>query len=323
MGRINGRRTAIIFACLGGILAALASCVGDPAPTIFGIESEGGAGEGGGGNTDGGGLAHPDGSISEDGSVVTMTDGATGDSGDAAKTTDQGPGGVTGVAFWFSGDTNVKTVDGGADLATWTSRAGAPIVLTPVLNAPAPSTSTINGKASLYFAGKNGGQTCPCTGLLGVLPVQMPQPFTVFAVFRASRFNDATYLYDAVLFADSQKSAAVSISNDPGPSVAWSMSAGTKLETIHQGAADFILPHMLTAEFNGASSLLRLDGKDGGTSSGEAGAGQLKASLVVGTDNSPLGTFQGDLGELLVFGRILTKADRDLVEAALIAKWSL
>jgi hypothetical protein len=301
-----------VFVVAFASVVTLASCVGDDPAVVAG------------GADDAGGTP-PDSSVADapvgPGDSAPPSDASPSDAQDATFD-DAGIAGVGGALLWFSADKNLA--DNGAGLVTrWTSRAGSPLVLMPLATATSPSLGLINGHPSVHFDGHLVPTACPCPSMSVALPAPLPQPLTVFAVFRSDRLSDGTNNYESVIFRNAAGTFKLHTSFEPGPSVAFAVNAGTKLLSAFQTNITYLKPHLITAVMSGVSSLVRIDGDDTSERTGSAGLGSLSTDLVLAGDGTPVNSFQGDIGELVFYGRVLSLSERGAVEVALKTKWSI
>ncbi len=89
----------------------------------------------------------------------------------------------------------------------------------------------------------------------------------------------------------------------------WNIYAGAN--NVFGGTAN-TSPHVLVGTINGASSTIHLDGALLAT--GDAGVGLASAGIV-------LSGFDGAIGELILYNRVLSNAERQQVESTLKTKW--
>lgn len=96
----------------------------------------------------------------------------------------------------------------------------------------------------------------------------------------------------------------------------WSMNAGS---TVEDNAAD-TNPHIITSAFNGASSVLRVDGTQ--VASGDAGTND-PGGMTVGKRRSNENYFNGLVGEVLEYDPNASGYSRTDVESYLSSKWGI
>lgn len=286
----------------------LAGCVGD-APVVTPTND--------GGPIDGSSGDASDASVQQDAPSNDAMGDATGT--DGSTTVDGGPGGIGDVKMWFAADTNVTLKSG--KVASWASKAGLAITLNPDPGAGAPYPSTLKGLPSIYFDGTAGSGTCPCPSLAATIAPALNQPLTVFAVIKSDRWTDGTHNYDATVFTGYPTTFKLYNAIESGPAPMWALGAPVKLLSIGQTDGAFRSIHLVTAVFSGGASVIRLDGAN--EMAGPSGGNSLGGTLVVGTDGRPLGTFQGHIGELVFYARVLSSGDRDAVENYLKTRWSI
>ena len=149
------------------------------------------------------------------------------------------------------------------------------------------------------------------------------QPLTIFAVVKADRYTDGSFNYEGTVLTNYPPTFKLGGTIQPGPSLTWALNAGTKLTSAAFSNVDWVKPRVLTAIYNAGTSIMRVDGNDATAQTGAGGSSPLATSFILGNDGNPLNSLQGDVGELVVYGRVLTTQERSAVETSLKAKWNI
>ncbi len=218
------------------------------------------------------------------------------------------PNGLASLALWLDAaaiqtlyqDTALATpaAANGDPIGGWKDRSGnnRHALQSTALRRPQYSVNGLLGKPTLLFDGVD--------DLMEVSPLAMTQPMTVFVVARGNAatsriFDGAGATNRAALFSGAGQ---------------WSMNAGTALN----GGTWYTASRMFTCQFNGGSSLLRIDGS--AVASGNAGAQSITA-LILGARYDSAGTLSGAISELVLYNRALSTAELLQMEAHLKGKW--
>jgi hypothetical protein len=97
------------------------------------------------------------------------------------------------------------------------------------------------------------------------------------------------------------------------------MDAGLSGPSLKKGTS----PSIITGVFNGASSVLQING--GAPAFGDTGLGDLSQGITIGRSvdsdpNSPLG---GNIGEIIIIPGVWSAAEQQRVEGYLAHKWGI
>jgi hypothetical protein len=142
-------------------------------------------------------------------------------------------------------------------------------------------------------------------------PANLIQPATIYLVVRCTAtLGSSTYVLG---------SASSSVRWDirrSGAANTWAVRAGTTVVT-GPSASDSNW-HILVAQVNGASSVIRVDGT---AVTGDIGTGETNAIRI--GNSAGVGSFTGDIGEIAVYLAAHDLATRNAAVAALQAKWGL
>lgn len=215
------------------------------------------------------------------------------------------PASVGGLAAWFQGD----TLSAGA-VATWPDVSGNSRNATQATagNRPVATANVLNGRTVVRFtrASAHYLQTSTFTTL--------PQPNTIFVV---GRFANTTAQNEVFVDGETQRTILYA---SPGsvPSAKVLRLQGSVLYEAIQTDTNW---HIYEAHVNGQTSEMQIDG-------GHVYAGRVTSS--VGLDRVNIGVAQGpstsfcldgDIAEILVFDKPLTKAERARIRRYLAHKW--
>lgn len=214
------------------------------------------------------------------------------------------PASLSGLVGWWKADA-ISALNDNDPVTTWTDSSAAAHDLSTVTASfkPLYKTAILNGLPVVRFDGSNDRLT--------TASFTLNQPATYFAVvqYRVA-WSANTPIIDGL-------SAQFSQYLFRSSSTVMGLYAGTNgptVTTTPQAA------HVYSAVFNGASSLLRVDGgtdSTGNPSTGNAGG------LTVGATSNGVADFAAiDVGELLAYTGALSSSDRALVETYLKAKWA-
>lgn len=92
--------------------------------------------------------------------------------------------------------------------------------------------------------------------------------------------------------------------------------------TLSSGSVITAAPSILTAIWNGASSQVRINAAQVG-STGNAGLSSVTGQLGIGATSIGVGPINGDYGELIIFDEVLSDSQIDQVEEYLSDKWGI
>jgi hypothetical protein len=222
---------------------------------------------------------------------------------------------ANGVALWLVADDAKPEPDG--KLASWTSAAVAGVTATadkPDLQ-PTVVPATLNGHAVVRFDGTNNILTTN----IDTSPARMPEA-TVFAVFNSKTetsnqlrklYGDDNGGYDRAAGLDSRGSEGKNYTVFTGNGVAgyFALKANESYLTADQ---------FTKTEFSGW-----VNGKATLTKVAASWQDALPNFYIGGTGTSYHEPWQGDLAEMIVYGRVLTDAERMQVEDYLGKKYGV
>jgi hypothetical protein len=215
---------------------------------------------------------------------------------------------VGGYYAWYDA-TQIAGVADGTVLTSWADSSGNGRNLTSSVGTPTfyktTSAKLINGNPTVFF-NRDGYLTAGAA-------FTPAQPVTIFAVAKRAVTNEEHDLFGQtsnrlIVFADSGSSGGV-----------WHLTAGSPAAA---GSANNTNLHVLTAQFNGSSSLLRDNGSQiiGPASVGTVG---YTTPFVAGSSAATAATsWRGPIGELIVYPSALSTTDMASVESYLTTKWT-
>lgn len=208
------------------------------------------------------------------------------------------------LAWLDASDTSTITSSGSpAKVSTWADKSGNSrnVVQSTSANQPTTGADTRNGRNVLTYSG---GQ------LLASVAFTKAQPITIAIVGAATSFpisNTQIVGNDAI---------TPNIFASPTSGRVWRSYAGIELVSATPTDTNW---HYFTATYNGASSVLRLDGTQ--IASGNTGTnGYSNKRLLIGADNSTA-YWSGYVAEVVVYDFILTTDQRTILESYLATKW--
>jgi len=224
---------------------------------------------------------------------------------------------ATGLQTWYKADQGV-TSSGGL-VSSWGDTSGHNNNATQSTSANQPSlvANSLNGLPVIHFNGSS-------TQLALTRPIS--SDFTIVVEFRSSQlFGSGTQWYNGAGLVDGEVSG---VANDFGLSLNQGRvlgGTGSPDTTASSASASYADSNAHTAVFKrvaatGALSLY-VDGQLVGTATG--GKQQLTSPprLVLGSLQTNLNYFSGDIAEVLIYSQALSDTDRQTVENYLRNKW--
>lgn len=218
------------------------------------------------------------------------------------------PTDISGLALWADADaiTGLSNAD---PVTTWEDQSGNGNDLAQSTSAAKPTyrTNVVNGKPVVRFDGTDD------TMVTAAFASELAQPNTIIAVaLFATTATTNRMICDGL--AAGKRHAMYSHLNSGGK---WTFYAGTTEvngSVIATGAF-----HVVSAIYNGASSVLYLNGAQDAT--GNTGSNPL-SGLRLGSF-AGAAFLNGDIAEILVYDSALSTADRESVEEYLMEKYAL
>jgi hypothetical protein len=222
---------------------------------------------------------------------------------------------------WFKAD-SITGVTNGGSVSSWPNSTGTGYnaAQTTVAKQPAWVTNGINGKPAVHF--NNAGST----SLAFSRPVQ--DDFTIVCLFQTTQgLNSGTDYYGGAGLVNGEVGG---VENDFGACIFadGSLAAGTgnpdvSIDTL-AGYNDG-KPHLMTFQRTRASGQTRLfmDGSLAGTATGGTNSLTAPSRLTLGSQQTDIYFFSGDIAETQLFTNVLSDADRTTVETELFQKYGL
>lgn len=204
---------------------------------------------------------------------------------------------ITPTLAWYD-PSDAGTVTSAAGLVSaLADKSGAGHDLTAAgTGRPAIGTHTINGLDCLTFVAPN---------LMVPIAYAQAQPVTILAVVKANTLGTNNQPINGG--SGTQPAIGMITANK------WFFYAGT----VQAGAVTADLnPHVLDAQFNGATPSLNLDGAS--LTTANPGAGSYTSGIQLSVVAQP---WLGDIGEVLAYNTALTAPQRASLQAYLKAKW--
>jgi len=221
---------------------------------------------------------------------------------------------ASGVALWLIADDAKPAADG--KLASWSNTAVAGVTATadkPELQ-PAVIANALNGHAVVRFDGENNMLTTN----IDISPARMPES-TIFAVF-SSKTDAADPLRKLYGDDNGDYDRAVGLDNRAeGKNYAVFTGNGVQ--------ADFVLKanetYVTADQFTKTDFSSWVDGKPALSKVAASWAEALPNLYLGGSGTSFHEPWQGDLAEVIVYGRVITDQERVQVEDYLAKKYNV
>lgn len=221
------------------------------------------------------------------------------------------PSDVVGLILWvdYSDATSLftdtsRTVGVSADgnaIAGVSDKSGVGNHLTQATAAAKPTYKVAiqNGKS----VGRHDGGD----HIVSLAAITQAQPYTIFATAKVTGVASTQGIVGASAFVPALEVRA-------GPT--WTMYAGTLLSA---GVPETTNWHQLSAVYNGASSILRLDGAQ--IAAGAAGTTAWSNAISIGDESNGANAWNGDIGEVLIYNSTISGANLTSIESYLKTKW--
>lgn len=217
------------------------------------------------------------------------------------------PSNIPGLFLWLRSETdlyqdNPPTIEAedGDDVSYWGDQSGFGNHATQ--DAIAPAKPVLDDSVALGLGVQfNAGSWLETS-------FSITQPYTMLAVVRAVNTLTARYIYSD----DSNDSFA--IVNSSEKFVAGTSASLTSTSDIVTGG------NYVTAIYNGANSVLRVDGTTEAT--GDMGLGNI-TNLIVGNSDTLANEFEQHIYEFLVYDKVLAAQEISLVEGYLATRFGL
>lgn len=209
---------------------------------------------------------------------------------------------TTGLAAWYDAS-QISGVADGASLTSWPDLSGNGITLSTARTVyptfyKTTSAFLVNGLPSVLMGASAGIGTASLGGI-GI----SAQPDTVFLVFKLSGLvSGNSRVYDCA--GGSRQLFEADSTNQYGLFAGANATGGTTALGVHY----------VTAIYNGASSVMRVDGVNI-TLSGSPGTNNVTGPLLGG------GSLNGQICEAALFSGALSSANYGSIESYLAAKW--
>ena len=215
------------------------------------------------------------------------------------------PASIGGLAAWFQGD----TLSAGA-VATWPDVSGNARDATQATagNRPVATASVLNGKTVVRFTRSSSHYLQTATFST------IAQPNTIFVV---GKFANTTAQNEVFVDGETQRTIFYGSSGSVPSVKVLKLQAGVVYEAI-QTDTSF---HIYEAHANGNSSEVQIDG--GPVFAGRTTSGTGLDRVNIGVAQGPTTSFclDGDIAEIIIFDKTLSKAERARVRRYLAHKW--
>lgn len=226
------------------------------------------------------------------------------------------PSDLSNLALWFKADAITGLVNGDP-VATWSDESGNTRDATQATAAKQPTYATAvqNGLPVVRFSDASSQRLATAA-----FAAALTQPNTIFVVGNhAATGGTRGYFIDGIASGNRQAFAR-GLGSDNGK---FGLFAGAASASNVDGPLVTIPTGMLlwTVVFNGASSSIRKS--RAAYSSGDPGSHSLSGLSIGSGWSDAFGYLPGDVGEIIVYDRALTTAERDQVEQHLTDKWAV
>ncbi|MGB2327172.1 MAG: hypothetical protein ACPH3L_05250, partial [Flavobacteriaceae bacterium] len=210
------------------------------------------------------------------------------------------------AALWLdASDPSSITKDSNGLVSQWNDKSGNEHHATQSTESlkPISGTATINGNNALKFDGTD--------DRLENSSLTTGQPFSIFAVIKDDISSGSFRTWWS---GDSGGNRSFLQNNNGNNRSMWADSY------LYNGSST-TNNEIWTAEFNGSSSVLYVDGTPGTT--GNVGNNSINGFWIGEENGSSYPNWNGLIGEILIFDAILSEADRQKIEGYLAHKWGL
>lgn len=224
------------------------------------------------------------------------------------------PKNITGLAAWYDASVASSVTLTSGFVSQWTDLSGGGLNLTQSVEADRPGTGNLNGKAAVSFDGANdylANSATPSGWLFGTVLVAFSQDTTAASQLLVNLQVPSTTRRMSVLW------------SNLGEFRTQSLNASGTTTSRSGGSAATSTPRLLTYTFDGSTTAgLRLSAATlSGTTSTTGGS---DAGLVIGARRSSSATslpFDGLIGEVAIYSRVLSAVEIARVERYFAAKW--
>ncbi|MDB2414011.1 LamG domain-containing protein, partial [Flavobacteriaceae bacterium] len=209
------------------------------------------------------------------------------------------------AALWLDASHSSTIEENGGKVSQWNDKSGNGHHATQSTESlkPISGTRTINGNNALKFDGTD--------DRLENSSLTTGQPFSVFAVIKDDISSGSFRTWWS---GDSGGNRSFLQNNNGNIRTMWADS------NVSNGSST-TNNEIWTAEFNGSSSVLYVDGTPGTT--GNVGDNSINGFWIGEENGSSEPNWNGLIGEILIFDAILSEADRQKIEGYLAHKWGL
>lgn len=219
------------------------------------------------------------------------------------------PTSLPNLGFWYDA-ADPATITVATGVSQWDDKSGNArhLLQGTGANQPATGTRTQNNRNVIDFDGTNDTLVTTATWTYG-------HQWTIYIVAKSDDGADSTiqHLFDGESAATAYGRLIKNSTN------VWRVRDGSNVD---RGTPD-TSAHLFTVQFNGASSLLRIDGAQVGAA-GDAGSNSGTVGLRLGADpNGPTSYFDGWIAEMFGYPVVHTAAQMASPEAKLRAKWAV
>ena len=226
---------------------------------------------------------------------------------------------TAGLKVWLKAGAGVTTTATGDSVTSWADQSGNGnnATQTTAGDEPVYVANAIGGQPALQFNGSTSFLTLPKASTIGILNSN----YEIFIVAKTSSsaiqflIAGATEQFEVHLNAPAAGTA----------SVAGVRFIPTASEYIDEGSPTQYAdgsPHIFDASASTTNGIIRVDGVEGGDSTGNM-QGSTDSTIYLGCRSSKVLFLDGDIAEVLIYNTVLSNADRVLVESYLASKYGI
>jgi hypothetical protein len=219
---------------------------------------------------------------------------------------------IAGLSAWYDASVASSLTLTSGFVSQWDDLSGSGLHLTQATEANRPGTGTINGKTAVDFDGSNDLMQVTADVFPGTLMVVGSLDSIAASAMAAFAADAATNSANAFWISSPAQWRLVGF--DASIPASYAHSGGTALAS----------QPVLATVLHGASNVSRIDGAPlAGTTNVTGGNTQgvtVGARVISG---SPSTLWNGQIGEVLLFNRVLTASEVSKAESYLASKWGV
>ena len=222
----------------------------------------------------------------------------------------------TNLKLWLRTDAGTSTTINEAQLTTWYDVSGNGNNAEQTNNSfwrPYYFVNQYNGKPAIVFNGSTSHLVLPTTTTLGI----QNSDYEIFIVAGSDYPNRIDFLYSANAGEfEMHLGGAAGVRTIPTNNTNY-LDKGTSNDYQNSQA------HIFSARISSASGVVRVDGEDGGSNSGNNLHTSTASQVALGIRQGGTYPFAGKMSEVLLYNRVLTSSERAQVENYLSYKYAI